>query len=492
MPKFVFPSRDDFLNRRADLERLEDWWAGGDPNALVLYGRRRVGKSWLFRAFADGKPAVVLVAERRAEGAQLRRFADQLEPYLGLRPDLTDLAGLIAALYKLGEQKKTLAIIDELPYLLPLRAEQRYEVLTSVQAVMEERGASMLKLVLCGSYIGQMTALLSEASPLRGRLTPLAVEPLRFADAQAFAGGSSPRQRIENYAVAGGTSLYLDELVRGRRDLRTQVCERVLNPRGPLFNDPREILEEELRQPGIYFSLLEELASGARAIGDLARAIGKRTHDLGPYLETLEEMRLVEKLAPVTAQRVHRDHRFRLADGFMRFWFRFVFSFQEDLRTGLRPQDLYDSEIAPAFAEFVAPLFEGLCREWTRKELGVQASRVGAWWGIALNELRRAGQRQTEEIDIVGLRRGMVTVVGECKWTASPMARRTVEDLEAYKLPAMRQAKVRFVGEGPLILLFSRSGFRRSLVELAANREDVRLVGLEELVGGLMGQPPIG
>ena len=138
----------------------------------------------------------------------LGRFADQLEPYLGLRPDLTDLAGLIAALYKLGEQEKTLAIIDELPYLLPLRAEQRYEVLTSVQAVMEERGASMLKLVLCGSYIGQMTALLSETSPLRGRLTPLAVEPLRFADAQAFAGGSSPRQRIESYAVAGGTSLY--------------------------------------------------------------------------------------------------------------------------------------------------------------------------------------------------------------------------------------------------------------------------------------------
>ena len=269
------------------------------------------------------------------------------------------------------------------------------------------------------------------------------------------------------------------------------MCERVLNPRGPLFNDPREILEEELRQPGIYFSLLEELASGARAIGDLARAIGKRTHDLGPYLETLEEMRLVEKLAPVTAQRVHRDHRFRLADGFMRFWFRFVFSFQEDLRTGL------DRKISMTARSRL------LSRNSWRRSSRVSAAngpvrslvsrRVGWALGGGLHyELRRAGQRQTEEIDIVGLRRGMVTVVGECKWTASPMARRTVEDLEAYKLPAMRQAKIRFAGEGPLILLFSRSGFRRSLVELAANREDVRLVGLEELVGGLMGQPPIG
>jgi AAA+ ATPase superfamily predicted ATPase len=487
MSPFAFHSRTEFLNRRADIERLEDWWAGKDHNALVLYGRRRIGKSWLFRAFADGKLAVVLVAERRAEGAQLKRFADQLEPYLGLRPDLSDLPGLIAALYKLGEREKTLAIIDELPYLLPLRAEQRYEVLTSVQAVMEERGESKLKLVLCGSYIGQMTALLSETSPLRGRLTPLAVEPLRFADAQAFTEDPSPQHRVESYAVAGGTSLYLDELVRGRGDLRTRVCERVLNPRGPLFNDPREILEEELRQPGIYFSLLEELAAGARAIGDLARALGKRTHDLGPYLKTLEEMRLVEKVTPVTAQRAHRDHRFRLADGFIRFWFRFVFNFQEDLRTGLRPRDLYESEIAPALAEYVAPVFEGLCREWTRKELGGRASRVGSWWGISLNELRRAGQRQTEEIDVVGLQRGVVTVVGECKWTTSQMTVRTLEDLEAYKLSAMRQAKVRFVGEGPLILLCSKSGFRRSLVELAAKRKDVRLVDLDELVTGLMG-----
>jgi AAA+ ATPase superfamily predicted ATPase len=485
MSPFAFSSRKEFLNRRADLERLEDWWAGRDPNALVLYGRRRVGKSWLFRAFADGKPAVVLVAERRAEGAQLKRFADQLQPYLGVRPDLSDLPALISALYKLADQEKTLAIIDELPYLLPTRSERRYEVLTAVQAVMEERGASKLKLVLCGSYIGQMTSLLSETSPLRGRLTPLAVEPLRFAEAQAFIEDSDPRRRIESYAVAGGTSLYLDELARGHGDLRARVCERVLNPRGPLFNDPREILEEELRQPGIYFSLLEELASGARAIGDLATALGKRTRDLGPYLEALEEMRLLEKIAPVTASRAHRDHRFRLADGFMRFWFRFVFNFQEDLRTGLRPRDHYNGEIAPALAEHVAPVFEALCREWVRGEFGGMVSRVGSWWGSSLNELRRSGQRQTEEIDVVGLRRGAVAVVGECKWTAKQMTARTLEDLRQFKLPAMRQAKIGFAREGPLILLFSRSGFAKGLVEIAAEREDIRLVGLDELVEGL-------
>ncbi len=486
MQDFVFPARNEFLNRAADVERLEDWWSGRDRNALVLYGRRRVGKSWLFRAFAHGKPAVVLVAERRAEGAQLGRFADRLAPLLGMRPDIGDLPGLVAALYALGERQKTLAIIDEFPYLLPARSERRNELLTAIQAVMEERESSQLKLILCGSHIGQMRALLAQTGPLRGRLTPLSVEPLRFADAQVFVEEPTAPSRIERYAIAGGMSMCLDELARGRGDLRERVCERVLSHRGPLFNDPREVLEEELRQPGIYFSLLEELALGERAVGDLAMSLGKRTSDLGPYLEVLEEMRLAERIAPVTAGRDHRDHRFRLADNFLRFWFRFVFNFQEDLRTGLRAEDHYDGEIAPVLSEHIATIFEGLCREWTRKELGVNASRVGSWWGNALNELRSDGLRQREEIDIVGLRCGVVTIVGECKWTGRRLGTRVLEDLETYKLPAMRQAKVRLASDGPLIVLFSKSGFERGLVRLAAEREDVRLVELDELVPGLM------
>jgi AAA+ ATPase superfamily predicted ATPase len=485
MDNFIFPARDEFLNRAADLDRMEDWWRGRDRNALALYGRRRVGKSWLLRAFAHGKPAIVLVAERRAEGAQLDRFADRLSPLLGTRPDLGDLPGLIGALYALGAKQKTLVVIDEFPYLLPARAEERREILTAIQAVMEERESSKLKLMLCGSHIGQMRALLAQTGPLRGRLTPLSVEPLRFAEAQAFIDETSPRARIERYAVAGGMSLHLDEVGRGRGDLRKRICERVLTHRGPLFNDPREVLEEELRQPGIYFSLLEELAGGERAISELAAALGKRTTDLGPYLKTLQEMRLVEKVAPVASPSGRRDHRFRLADNFLRFWFRFVFNFQEDLRAGLRPQDHYDGEIAPVLSEHIATIFEGLCREWTRKNLGRHVSRVGSWWGNSLNELRREGSRQREEIDVVGLRRGAVGVVGECKWTTRPMSRQALDDLEAYKLPAMRQAKVKIATDGPMIVLFSKSGFDLRLVEIAAGREDVRLVGLEELVAGL-------
>jgi uncharacterized protein len=198
----------------ADLARLENWWAGVERNALALYGRRRVGKSWLFREFAHSKPALLLIANRRAETPQLERFADRLTDLLGLRPALADLPALFEALYTLAADQKVLVVIDEFPYLLPSREKERDEVLTAVQAVMEERDASQLKLVLCGSYIAQMERLLK--GPLRGRVTPLLVEPLGFAEAQSFIGASTAAvERIERYAVSGGMSLYLDELGRG-------------------------------------------------------------------------------------------------------------------------------------------------------------------------------------------------------------------------------------------------------------------------------------
>jgi uncharacterized protein len=483
---YDWPVRDDFLNRDEDLARLEDWWEGEDRNALVLFGRRRVGKSWLLRAFAHRKPALILVADQGAAGKQLARFAGALEPHLGVRPDLPDLPTLFRVLYRLAARERALVIIDEFPYLLPGAERGRREVLSGVQAAMEEeRDAARLKLVLCGSHLAQMQTLLAEESPLRGRLTPLSVEPLSFDETQPFlAGAGEAERKVERFAVAGGMAMYLVELGR-QASLRAAVCRSILDRRGPLFNDPREILEEEFRRPGVYFSLLEELAVRERGMDDLTSALRTPHSSLGPYLAELTRMRLVDKLTSLTAQ---RDFRYRLNDNFLRFWFRFVFPYQESLRSGLRPADHFDAEIAPALSEHVAPVFESLCRRWVRHSLGARATLVGPWWGRALDRLRAAGERGSEEIDIVGAARSRVTVVGECKWTSGRMTPKVLDDLERFKLPALRQGGARFAGGGPRILLFSKSGFKDSLVDMAAERDDVRLVGLDELVATVSSQ----
>jgi uncharacterized protein len=444
-----------------------------------------VPKSWLLREFAHGKPTILLVGERRTQGAQLKRFARELAPPLGgVEPALESLADLIAALYEIGRDEQVLAVVDELPYLLPSRGDARTAALTAVQAVMEERDSSRPKLVLCGSHIGQMTGLLGEGSPLRGRVTPLPINALRFAEAQPFIAAANPAERIERFAVSGGMSLYLDELGRGG-PLARRIQERVLDSRGPLFNDPREVLEDELREPGVYFSILEELGGGERASGNIATALAKRTTDLGPYLKTLRQMGLIEQRSPLGARPGSRDQRFRLADDFLRFWFRFVFPFQDDLGTGLRPSDHYAGEIAPALADHVAPVFERLCREHVRRAWGRRASRVGAWWGPALHELRRDGARTSEEIDVVGSGRSGIVLVGECKWTTRKLSARVLDEIERYKLPALRQSGQKVVAR-PEILLFSRSGFKQALVDTASAREDVHLVSAADLVEELL------
>ncbi len=475
---YNWKTRSRFLNRSDELARLVDWWKGRDQNALALYGRRRVGKSWLFRAFADQKPALVLVAERRATGAQLDRFAEQLEPHLGVRPDLPDLAALFRVLYRLADTR-TLVVIDEFPYLLPTRKTQMHDVLTAVQAVIEEeRDDSELKLVLCGSHIAQMQGLLAEGSPIRGRLTPLSVAAMSFAESQDFLSGSIT-ERIERYSVSGGMATYLSELGSGG-SLADLICKRVIDPRASLFNDPREVLEEEFNKPGTYFSLLEELAHGEAGIADLAQAVKRRTSDLTPYLEELDDMRLVRTLEPTGTKRSAK--RYRLADPFLAFWFHFVFGFQDDLEAGLAPKNLYKNEIASALPGHTAALYEQLCQEYVRTAMGMPA---GSWWGKALPEHRQDGSRMVEEIDVVGTRQGRVEVLGECKWTNAKLGFGVLRDLEEYKLPALRKDGGR-IAKDVRIALFSKAGFKQSVLDAAAERTDIDLIDLGELERGLL------
>src|ERR1700733_9291365 len=230
MDIYDWPPRGQFVNRVRDLAQLESWWEHSTRDAMALVGRRRVGKSWLLRRFADGKPAVVLVADRRLLTTQMARFAGALEAELGVRPDIRSVGELVRLLYELGREHKVLAVIDELPFLLP-DGRAREEVLTEMQAVMEEhRDSSMTKLLLCGSLIGQMESLLHATSPLHGRLRPLDVWPLTFAESKGLASASdSSEERIVRFAVAGGMARYLGEL--GHGPLSELVCRNVLDPR---------------------------------------------------------------------------------------------------------------------------------------------------------------------------------------------------------------------------------------------------------------------
>lgn len=477
MPSYTFLNHGEFVDREAELARLARWWEDeGDPFPLLLYGRRRTGKSWLLREFAHGKDADILVCDTRAERDQLASFAAVLERSLGVRPELPDVRSFFELILRPRGPDRRLVIIDEFPLLLDVSRGAD----SALAAALEEREPGV-KLVLCGSHVSTMTALLTERAPLHGRATPLVLTPLRFEQARAFLPELGADELVTRYAIAGGMPLYLRRLGR-KGSLRTVLCDEVFDPLGPLFDEGREILALELRGAATYFSLLAALSTAPSLDWtDLVERSRVDASTASRYIKVLEDLQLVRSANPVFAPAGARRRRYRISDAFLRFWFRFVFPFQADLAAGLPAEVHYDRNVAPYLADHVAAAFEDICRAWVRAQYAATTDTVGVWWGLARHDLRRTKARTNEEIDIVAASGTVVTVVGECRWQNRPMGRDVLHDLVEYKLPALAQTGVDV--RRPAIVLFSKAGFRRELVEDAARRGDVRLVDLASLLG---------
>jgi AAA+ ATPase superfamily predicted ATPase len=270
-----------------------------------------------------------------------------------------------------------------------------------------------------------------------------------------------------------------------RQPLKRLIAQRVLNRLGPLFNEPRALLAQELVAPHNYFSILAALSHGPLSWGDLVARSRVEDKSLGKYLATLIRLRMVEDRLPVTEEaRDVRRRQYRIRDGFVSFWFRFVFPFQAELEEGLDPTELYRSQIEPNLPSHVAPVFEGLGRAWVRRTYGTDLTRVCAWWGLAQHALRRTGARRSEEIDLVGLSRRMIKVVGECRWRKAPMDVAVLAELRNFKMPALAQVNGVTMAPDCRILLFSRAGFTKGL-QRVAQAERVQLVNADEVVGAL-------
>ena len=475
VPGFSWASVDEFVNRTSELARLEDWWSSSSRQPLAMLGRRRVGKSWLFRRFAHGKPAVVLVADQLPLATQLARFADVMEPVLGLRPQLSSIGDLVRVLYRTAASERLLVVIDEFPYLLGSSANEVAALSSEVQAVMEdERDRSSLKLLVCGSQVGQMEAMFGKRNPLHGRLERLEVQPLTYRESFGLLSGlADPVARFERYCVSGGMPMYLSRL--GSRSLREAVCREVLDRFAPLRDEGRAVVEQELREPRVYFAVLERLARGPQQVNEVAQHAGVDASRASKYLSVLTDLRLVSRSAPIGAGPDSRAGRWQLDDPFLRFWFRFVFPHQGDLDGGAAPADLFDAVIKPGIADHCAPVFEQWALDWLRVNRSGTAVNWGRWWGNAANAYRRNKERSSEEVDAVGLLGGRVTAVAECKWTNKPMSSSVVDDIAKYKIPALQDAGLTVLGE-PKVILMCRSGYSPALVNRAAADERIELV----------------
>lgn len=480
---YMWAAASTFVGRATELDQLETWWiSNATTSGVNLFGRRRVGKSWLFRRFAHGKPAVILVVAQATPAQQFAQLAEELEPYLGVRPAITNLDALFRAIFQLGRDEQVLVVLDELPYLLGTTAAAVRRNLSQIQAAIEKyQDGSRVRLLICGSAVAQMEELQAERSPLHGRFQPLELRPMSFVEARLMMDSTSIEDQFTRYAIAGGMPTYLGLI--GKGSLESTIATSVVSRVAPLFDAPAAALTAELREVGTYMSILDALAENPADSQDLQLSTGLDASSLPPYLARLEALKIVRPRLPVGAPSGARATHWECSDHFFRFWFRFVRRYQADLTAGADARAHVREHVMPNLAHHTSLVFEEEVRRWARQQYP-DASRLGAWWGRALDSERAAGNRSSEEIDVVGLANRNVVLIGEVKWENKETSAKVLSNLLTYKLPALKQAKFNIPAD-PRVIICSRSEFSAALIRLAEERGGVDLVPARlVLVGG--------
>jgi AAA+ ATPase superfamily predicted ATPase len=464
-----------FVDRDDELDRLRALYRSGGAELAVVYGRRQIGKSELVRrSIADRDDAVYYQAVQATPAVQLARFVEVAEAtYAGITSVKQEWEPLLAHLV----DRDAVVVIDEFPYLVGSDG----SVPSIVQHLWDTGvDGSSATLVLTGSAIGMIhTHVLDGGAPLYGRVSQapngrIELTQLPFRAVREFVPGYGPEDRVFVYGVFGGTPRYLDPLDPSR-SLGENVGRLLLDPDGALHDEPETVLQMELTEVDTYFSLLESMARGNRSRNEIAQGAGIRSTNTSYYFDRLETLRIVEKHHPALADPTRSKRtRYHIRDPLFRCYFRFLYG--RGGQYALYGPDAYADLVEPELPDFVSETFEALCHEALPALYPEYAftGEPGQWW---------AGGR---EIDVVAPTDGSTLIVGEATFTGDPVGYGVLAGLED-DAPAVDWTPPGGGDHTFEYVLFGRSSFTRSVEEAAADRDDVRLVELDDVVAALEG-----
>ena len=435
------------VNRADEVGRLDQAWqraTEGIPQLLVVWGRRRVGKTFLLSHFSEGKRAVFFGATQQAEAVELRRFTE------AIRRDLGDQAAHLAGggfpsweaalqfLSAVAMERPLLVVLDEVPYL----ARSTPGFASIVQVVWDHLpSGTKLVLVLTGSAVGVMEKILGAGGALRGRPTlSLPLPPVDVLAAREFLPDLPAADLLQAYAACGGYPLHLrqwDADVPTRENLRRLA----FTPGGVLLEDAEGMLREELSPAGGYSQILAAIGCGRTRFSHIAGEVGQR---IDHALDVLIRTGFVGKVSPVGAPRGARG-TYEIPDPYLRFWFQVLYSETALIEGG--QGDAVLERVMPRWQTHVVLVFKEQARAHARRlvqrgELPADLV-VGRWW---------SPRGASVEVDVLGLRGSRAALLGEARWQEAPLGRR---DLEALR------RKVPFVPnpvDEPTLALWGRGG----------------------------------
>lgn len=464
-----------FVGRHQELEQLNQAYQENDFQFTVIYGRRRIGKTSLINEFLKDKKAIYYVALEENAEDNLKRFSDAISIFKntdqGGKEKFANFEECFKEITRLAQKQRVILVIDEFPYLA-----KAYPTISSMlqSYIDHEFKETNLFLILCGSSMAFMERqVLGYQSPLYGRRTlALKLEPFKLSEAHEMLPKLSKEDAFIINTVCGGVPQYLSYM-SDSMSVADNIKKNFLTKSGRLFDEPNNLLQQELRDPTNYNSIINAIASGASKHSKIAQSAHLQTGPLTTYLNNLIDLGIVEKKLPVTEQKKSKSKNivYRICDGMFRFWYTFVGKQTDLIERGLT--DLAWAKVQKNLSDFMGPEFEKYSQDfmWSQdmneKIVPNPFIHLGNWWGTDKRT------HQQVELDIVGFsddeRDGYF---GECKWKNEPIPRSVLEKLiansEIFKYPIKHY------------YLFSKSGFTDSCRELA-EKINCQLFTFEEM-----------
>lgn len=479
-----------FIGREVELKFLNDKYEEDKGQLVVLYGRRRVGKTETLKEFCKGKPHIFFSCTQTTDRVQLQKFSRRILkediPARNYISEFSDWEKAFTAILDLpyGDKKK-LVVIDEFPYM----CKGNKSIPSILQNTWDDKlRDSNVMIILCGSAMSFIEKeLLAEKNPLYGRATGIyKMKKMGFYDAAKFFPDYSAYDKVVAYSVLGGIPHYLCQW-NSKLSVAENIKRNILTKGCILYSEVDFLLHQELRETPIYNSIIEAVALGNTKLNDISqKSLVEDTSKTSVYLKNLIELGIVEREFSVDTKTKEQANSnrgiYRLTDNFFRFWYAFGFANFSQLEDG-DVDGVYEYLVKPALHEFAALAFEDVCREFIKEklknnELPFRYYKMGRWTGktTVRDEKANGGLRVAEsEIDLLCIGRSANEyLVGECKFKGRPFTYSEYLNTMAKLTPLKDKAKFYYV-------LFSESGFDEKIIA-NSEKDGTQLYSLEQIV----------
>ena len=459
-----------FIGRERELASLTQLYHSDKFEFVVLYGRRRVGKTALINHFIDGKKAIYFMGVESNAKQNLENFSKSIFEYASGIEAETSFASFQAAIetvFRLSENERIILAIDEYPYV----ARASKSLASTLQLLIDRyKDRSRLMLLLCGSSMSYMEDhVLAYKAPLYGRRTAqIKLQSFDFGEVCRYFGNFSAEEKALAYGIVGGTPQYLLQM-NDRLSIEENVKNTYLNPTSSLYEEPTNLLKQEVREPAIYTAIITAIATGASRMSEISTKVGEDTNICSTYLKNLVALGIVQKETPY-GEKASKKSIYSIDDNMFRFWYRFVPENASMIARGAA--DLVYKRIEPHLPAYMGKVFEEICRQYLWKLLlsgqsPVEFTSLGRWWG---NDPIHKCQA---EIDIMGEQDQDTALFAECKWTT--------EKVDLAVLETLISRSELFPYKNKHFFLFSKSGFTKGCAEKVKEFGNVTLVTYEEI-----------